>query len=76
MEVLDIETFHGYFLISFKNPDDTTQDWTLYDANNDSMFGFFLGCDIMPTLSSSFIYSIEVRLINEMALTLGGAMKF
>ncbi|MBU1146740.1 MAG: hypothetical protein KKD11_00100 [Candidatus Omnitrophica bacterium] len=62
--------------VSFKNPDDPAQDWTLYDANNESMFGFFLGCDIMPTISSSFIYSIEVRLVNEMALTLGGAMKF
>lgn len=48
----------------------------LFDASNDSIYGAFLGCDIMPSLTSSFIYSIEVRLINEIALTLGGAMKF
>ncbi len=62
--------------VSFTNSSHPALDCTTYDASNDSMFGFFLGCDIMPTLSSSFIYSIEVRLINEMALTLGGAMKF
>ncbi len=52
------------------------QDWTLFDANNDSMYGFILGCDIVPALTNSFIYSIEARLVSETALTLGGAMKF
>ena len=51
-------------------------DYSLFDANNDECYGFILGCDIMPNLSSSFAYSMEVRLLSETSLTLGGAMKF
>ncbi|NQV04763.1 MAG: hypothetical protein HQ532_04610 [Candidatus Omnitrophica bacterium] len=51
-------------------------DYSLFDANNDEIYGFILGCDIMPNLSSSFAYSMEVRLLSETSLTLGGAMKF
>lgn len=51
-------------------------DLDLFNANNDSMYGVFLGCDIMPSLASLFAYSIELRLVSETALTLGGAMKF
>lgn len=58
------------------NLSNPAQDWTLFDANNDSIYGFILGCDIMPALTSSFIYSVELRLISETALTLGGTMKF
>jgi len=62
--------------VKFTNPDATPQDWTLFDANNKKIYGFLIGCDIMPSLTSTFIYSIEARLINEFALTLGGAVKF
>ncbi len=62
--------------VAFNDPNAPGTDYSLFDANNDSLFGFFMGCDIMPTLTSSFIYSIEVRLLNEMALTFGGALKF
>jgi len=58
------------------NLSNPAQDYTLFDANNDSIYGFILGCDIMPALTSSFIYSVELRLISETALTLGGTMKF
>jgi hypothetical protein len=51
-------------------------DYSLFDAGNKNSYGFVIGCDIMPSLKSSFIYSIEARLFNELALTLGGAMKF
>lgn len=62
--------------VRFTNPSDTMQHWTLYEANNDSKLGFVLGCDIMPNLISSFIYSLELRFMNEFALSLGGATKF
>jgi len=51
-------------------------DYTLFKANNDSVFGFVGGLDILPSLKSSYVYNIEVRLGNETALSLGGAMKF
>jgi hypothetical protein len=62
--------------VKFTNPSAPGQNWTLYEANNDNIYGFLIGCDIMPNLTSSFIYSMELRLANEMALTLGGAIKF
>ncbi|MFC1667481.1 hypothetical protein ACFL0P_06460 [Candidatus Omnitrophota bacterium] len=62
--------------VKFNNPNLPATDYSIFDAGNDSTCGFLLGCDIMPTMNSSFIYSIEARLANEYALTLGGAMKF
>lgn len=62
--------------VSFKDPANPGADYTLFDANNKKSYGFILGCDILPSLSSSFIYSIELRLVDEVALSLGGAMKF
>ena len=61
--------------VSFVNAGDVA-DYSLFDASNDELYGFILGCDIMPSLSSSFAYSMEVRLLSETSLTLGGAMKF
>ncbi|MFH1076076.1 MAG: hypothetical protein V1753_04440 [Pseudomonadota bacterium] len=61
---------------SVKDPSAPGYDITLFDANNDSLYGFLIGCDIMPNLSSSFTYNIELRFASETALTLGGAMKF
>ncbi|MFC1620976.1 hypothetical protein ACFL2G_01600 [Candidatus Omnitrophota bacterium] len=62
--------------VKFRDPGYLAEQYSIYDANNKSNVGFFLGCDIMPTLTSSFIYSMELRLIDETSLTLGGAMKF
>lgn len=62
--------------IKFTDPANPAADYTLFKGNNDSLYGFLIGCDIMPKLNSSFIYSIELRLLSETALTLGGAMKF
>lgn len=61
--------------VSFVRAGDAA-DYSLFDANNDELYGFILGCDIMPSLSSSLAYSMEVRLLSETSLTLGGAMKF
>lgn len=62
--------------VAFKDPNVPTADFSLFDANNDDIHGFLIGCDIMPSLTSTFIYSIELRLVNELALTFGGTMKF
>ncbi|MBU0758886.1 MAG: hypothetical protein KKA34_00790 [Candidatus Omnitrophica bacterium] len=59
-----------------KDPSNPGVDITLFDANNKTLHGFLIGCDIMPSLSSSFTYNVELRLASETALTLGGAMKF
>jgi hypothetical protein len=62
--------------VSFSNPNNPTGDYSLFDANNKKSYGFVLGCDIVPSLRSAFIYSIELRLVDEVALSLGGNMKF
>ncbi len=62
--------------VSFNNANNPTGDYSLFDANNKKLYGFILGCDIVPSLSSSFVYSIEFRLVDEVALSLGGTMKF
>ena len=62
--------------VSFKDPNAPGTDYSLFDANNKKCYGFILGCDIVPSLSSAFIYSIELRLVDEIALSLGGTMKF
>ncbi len=60
----------------FADPNVPGADRDLFNASNDTTYGVFLGCDIMPSLASLFAYSIELRLVSETALTLGGTMKF
>jgi len=60
----------------FRDPNNPQADYTLFNANNQKRGGLVIGCDIVPSLKSAFIYSIEARLFNETALSLGGAMKF
>jgi len=62
--------------VSFYNADYPTTDYSLFDANNKKCYGFVLGCDIVPSLSSAFSYCVELRLVDEIALSLGGTMKF
>lgn len=62
--------------IKFTDPNNPGTDYSLFDANNKNRYGFLMGCDILPSLSNPFIYSIELRLLNEFALTLGGTLKF
>ena len=62
--------------VAFKDSNSPGTDYSLFDANNEKIYGFLIGCDIMPSLKSFFSYSIELKLIDEIALTLGGAMKF
>lgn len=62
--------------VSFKDPDASGTDYSLFDANSKNLCGAVIGCDIVPSLSNSFIYSIELRLADEIALSLGSTMKF
>jgi hypothetical protein len=62
--------------VSFKDPNSPGTDYSLFDANNKKLYGLVLGCDIVPSLASAFSYTIELRLVDEVALSLGGAMKF
>ena len=62
--------------VSFKDPNNTGADYTLFDATNQNLCGVVIGCDIVPSLSDVFIYSIELRLADEIALSLGSTMKF
>ncbi len=50
--------------------------YSTYNASNKNPIGFVLGCDIIPSLSSWYLYSFELRLINETAFSLSGTMKF
>jgi len=51
-------------------------NYSTYKANNKDLIGIVLGCDILPSLSSWYLFSFELRLINETALSLSGTMKF
>ena len=62
--------------VSFKDPNNTGADYTLFEANNQNLCGAVIGCDIVPSLSDAFVYSIELRLADEIALSLGSTMKF
>ena len=62
--------------VSFKDPNNIGADYTLFDANNGNLCGAVIGCDIVPSLSNAFIYSIELRLADEIALSIGSTMKF
>ncbi|MDP2922071.1 MAG: hypothetical protein Q8O12_06905 [Candidatus Omnitrophota bacterium] len=62
--------------VHFVNTVNPGLDSSLFKANNKKCYGYVLGCDIVPSLSSAFIYSIELRLVDETALSLGGTMKF
>ncbi len=62
--------------VDFKDPNSPGTDYSLFDANNKKLYGFVLGFDIVPSLGSSFIYSLELRLADETALSLGGTVKF
>ena len=50
--------------------------YSTYDASNKNPIGLVIGCDIIPSLTSWYLYSFELRLINETAFSLSGTMKF
>ncbi len=50
--------------------------YSTYNAGNKNTIGLVFGCDIIPSLSSWYLYSFELRLINEIAFSLSGTMKF
>lgn len=62
--------------VNFKDPTNPTADNSLYFAGNDKKYGFVAGCDIVPSLTGSYMYSIELRLVDETSISLGGAVKF
>ena len=50
--------------IDFKDSDNAPgHDFSVFDASNDKICGFLFGCDIMPSLTSSFIYNFELKLV-------------
>lgn len=62
--------------VSFNDTNMPGTDFSLFDANNKKLYGFVLGFDIVPSLGSAFIYSLELRLVDEVALSLGATVKF
>jgi len=50
--------------------------YSTYHAGNKNPIGIVLGCDIVPALYSWYLYSFELRLINETAFSISGTMKF
>ena len=54
----------------------TGQLYSTYHGSNKDPIGVFIGCDIIPSLSSWYLLSFELRLINETAFSLSGTMKF
>lgn len=50
--------------------------YSTYDASDRNPAGMVLGLDIMSSISSAFLWSFELRLINETAFSIGGTMKF
>jgi len=51
-------------------------DYSTYNAGNKNPIGVVLGCDIMPSLVSWYLFSFELRLISETSFTLSGTAKF
>ncbi|MFH1478663.1 MAG: hypothetical protein ABIG92_02670 [Candidatus Omnitrophota bacterium] len=47
-----------------------------YNADDKNDFGFVLGFDVMPSLSSWYLFNFEMKLINEFAITMGSTIKF
>lgn len=47
-----------------------------YNAGNKNVVGLVFGCDIVPSLLSWYLFSVELRLINETAFSLSGTMRF
>jgi hypothetical protein len=62
--------------VDFKDSNSPGADYSLFNANNKKLYGFVLGCDIVPVMGSSFIYNLELRLVDEVALSLGATVKF
>lgn len=50
--------------------------YSTYNASNDNLIGLVMGFDIIPSLLDWYLFSVELRLINETAFTISGTMKF
>jgi opacity protein-like surface antigen len=50
--------------------------YSTYNASNKNKLGAVLGFDIMPSLLSWYLLSLELRLVNETAFTLSGTVRF
>lgn len=50
--------------------------YSTYNASNKNPIGLVIGCDIIPSLLNWYLFSVELRLINETAFTVSGTMKF
>jgi len=50
--------------------------YSTYNASDENVVGLVFGCDIMPFFLSYYLFNFELRLINELAFSLGGKIKF
>jgi hypothetical protein len=50
--------------------------YSTYDASDSNTIGVVLGCDVMPSLLSWYILNFELKFMNELALSIGGTIKF
>ncbi|MDP2922072.1 MAG: hypothetical protein Q8O12_06910 [Candidatus Omnitrophota bacterium] len=50
--------------------------YSTYDASNKNTWGVVLGIDIIPSLLSWYLFSFELRLVDETAFSISGTMKF
>lgn len=50
--------------------------YSTYNAGDKNPIGIVVGCDIVPSFSSWYLLSFELRLLNETAFSLSGTMKF
>ncbi|MFH1782516.1 MAG: hypothetical protein ABH848_02755 [Candidatus Omnitrophota bacterium] len=61
--------------VSFTDPSNNLL-YSLFNADDDREFGLVLGVDVMPSLASWYLFNIEMKFLNEFALTLGSTIKF
>jgi len=50
--------------------------YSTYNASNKDVWGVVLGIDIIPSLFSWYLFSLELRLVDETAFSISGTMKF
>lgn len=50
--------------------------YSTYNTSDKNPYGVVLGFDMMPSLTSWYLWTAELRLINETAFTVGGTAKF
>jgi len=50
--------------------------YSTYNTSDRNPYGLVLGFDMMPSLTSWYLWTVELRLVNETAFTIGGTARF